>query len=119
MSTNLSPEEVAAVIRTRQLLREKGLPADADVKTVCEYAGISRKTGYQWAKQYSSASEQVQDQLFQEHERLKTEYESLKKRFEDVDFENEGRKLAWEIHGVDQMLAEKKSTTARRKNKKR
>lgn len=119
MSTSLSPEEVAAIIRARQLLREKGLPVDADVKTVCEYAGISRKTGYQWAKQYSSASDQVEDQLLQEHERLKAEHEALKKRFEDVDFENEGRKLAWEIHGVDQMLAEKKSTTARRKNKKR
>ena len=119
MLTKLSPEEVVAVIRTRQLLREKGLPADADVKTVCEYAGISRKTGYQWAKQHNGASEQAQDQLFKEHERLKAEHEALKKRFEDVDFENEGRKLAWEIHGVDQMLAEKKSTTARRKNKKR
>ena len=119
MSTNLSPEEVAAVIRARQLLREKGLPVDADVKTVCEFAGISRKTGYQWTKQYSNASEQAHDRLFQEHERLKAEHEALKKRFEDVDFENEGRKLAWEIHSVDQMLAEKKSTTALRKNKKR
>jgi hypothetical protein len=36
-----------------------------------------------------------------------------------VSFENEGRKLAWEIHEIDKLLAEKKSTTNIAKKKKR
>jgi hypothetical protein len=34
---------------------------------------------------------------------------SSKKLFDDVRFENEGRKLAWKIHKVDELLAEKKT----------
>jgi hypothetical protein len=36
-----------------------------------------------------------------------------------VRFENEGRKIAWEIHEIDKLLTEKKSTMNRVKNKKR
>jgi hypothetical protein len=36
-----------------------------------------------------------------------------------VDFENEGRKIAWEIHEVDALLAAKKNTIAKPKKKKR
>jgi hypothetical protein len=36
-----------------------------------------------------------------------------------VSFENEGRKLAWEIHEIDKLLAEKKSTMNKTKKKKR
>jgi len=42
----------------------------------------------------------------------------LKKRFGDLQFENEGRKLAWEIHQVDELLT-KKNTTDPGKKKKR
>jgi len=37
------------LIKSRQVLRARGLKLDADVKTICEAAGISRKTGYKWA----------------------------------------------------------------------
>jgi hypothetical protein len=61
-----------------------------------------------------------QEQALREQlERLKAEHEDLKKRFDDVRFENEGRKIAWEIHEIDKLLAEKKSTMNRGKNKKR
>lgn len=50
--------------------------------------------------------------------RLKAEHDQLKKAYDDVSWENEGRKIAWEIHELDAMIAEKKSTMAKRKKKK-
>ncbi len=118
MSQELTPDEVAAVIRARKILKERGLDKDVDIKTVCEKAGISRKTGYQKANKLMESSDLEYLRLRRELEQLRAEHEDLKKRFDDVDFENEGRKIAWEIHGVDKMLAEKKSTMAGGKKKK-
>ncbi len=53
----LSAEEVATLIRARRILKEKQLPKDLDVKAICEMAGVSRKTGYQWAAELESAPE--------------------------------------------------------------
>jgi len=118
MNENLTADEVAVLIRARQLLKQKGLPLDADIKTICQHAGISRKTGYQWIQKDANAGDQ-ETQFRYELDRLKAEHEDLKKRFDDVDFENEGRKLAWEIHEVDKMLAQKKSTLGKSKKKER
>lgn len=116
MSEPFNPQEVALVIRARQILKEKGLGKDADVKGICEAAGVSRKTGYQWSKALQF-SEGPDNTLLQEISRLKAENEDLKKRYHRLEIENEGHKLAWEIHGVDELLAAKKNTT--RKGKKR
>ncbi len=119
MSQKLSPEEVAVVIKAKKILKARGLSPDTDVKTICHAAGVSRKTGYQWANKKISASDPKEQPLREHLQQLKAEHEDLKKRFDDVRFENEGRKIAWEIHEVDKMLAEKKSTTAKTKSKKR
>lgn len=119
MSQKLTPEEAAAVIRARKILKAQGLSPDTDVKTICQAAGISRKTGYQRANKAMPASDSKEQALREQLEQLKAAHEDLKKRFDDVRFENEGRKIAWEIHEVDKMLAEKKSTMNRVKNKKR
>ena len=118
MSDRLNTEQVAIVIKARQILKDKGLAKDADVKSICEAAGVSRKTGYQWAKslQFSERQDNV---VGKEAARLKLEYEDLKKRYIRLEAENEGRKLAWEIHGVDELLAVKKNTTDKGKKKKR
>jgi len=118
MAENLTQEEVALLIRARQLLKDKGLSKDSDVKSICEAAGISRKTGYQWASSVKSSNEEERA-LREELARLKTEHEDLKKRYERSQWENEGRKLAWEIHGVDELIASKKNTTDKEKKKKR
>ena len=107
MPEKLSPEEVALVIRARRLLKAKGLAPDTDIKTICHQSGISRKTGYQWEKRLDDATKD--DQSREAFERLKAEYEKLKKAYEEVRWENQGRKLAWEIHEVDALLAEKKA----------
>lgn len=118
MAENLTQEEVTLLIRARQLLKDKGLSKDSDVKSICEAAGISRKTGYQWASSVKSSNEEERA-LQEELARLKTEHEDLKKRYERSQWENEGRKLAWEIHGVDELIASKKNTTDKEKKKKR
>lgn len=117
MTNNLSSEEVAAVIKARKILKERGLPPYTDVTTICRAAGISRKTGYQWANKLKTSPDSQDESLRKEHEQLKKAHEDLKKRFDDVQFENEGRKLAWEIHGVDELLAKKKALWLGRKRK--
>lgn len=109
MPDDVTPEEVAVMIRARQLLRKKGLRPDADVTTICEHAGISRKTGYQWAGKFAGNSESDEERLRQEFEALKKEHEELKEAFNEVRFENEGRKIAWDIHDVDKLIAQKKT----------
>lgn len=118
MSQKLSPEEAAVVIKAKKILKARGLSQDTDVKTICQAAGISRKTGYQRANKQIPASDSREQALRKQLEQLKAEHEELKKRFDDIRFENEGRKIAWEIHEVDKMLAEKKSTMDKAKNKK-
>jgi len=117
MATHFDSQEVALLIKARQVLKAKGLSKDADIKAICERAGISRKTGYQWAEKLKidDGDPGPKDELAQ----LKAEHEDLKKRFKQVDFENEGRKLAWEIHEVDALLAAKKNTIQKPKKKKR
>ena len=111
MNENLNREEVGILIRGKKILRARSLPMDADVKAICEMAGISRKTGYQWADKLESAANQnaVEHSLRQEIDRLKAEHAELEKRYDDVRFENEGRKVAWKIHGVDEFIAGKKT----------
>ncbi len=118
MAQKLSPEEVAVVIKAKKILKTQGLSPDTDVKTICQAAGISRKTGYQRANKLMESSDSQEQALREQLEQLKAEHEDLKKRFDDVRFENEGRKIAWEIHEIDKLLAEKKSTINRVKNKK-
>jgi DNA-binding transcriptional MerR regulator len=119
MSQKLSTEEVAVVIKAKKILKAQGLSPETDVKTICQAAGISRKTGYQQANKLMQAPDSQDQALREKLEKLQAEHEDLKKRFDDVRFENEGRKIAWEIHEIDKMLAEKKSTMNRAKNKKR
>jgi hypothetical protein len=119
MSQKLSPEEAAVVIKAKKILKARGLTPETDVKTICQAAGISRKTGYQRANKQIPAPDCREQALREQLEQLKAEHADLKKRFDDVRFENEGRKIAWEIHEVDKMLAEKKSTMDKAKNKKR
>lgn len=118
MNRELSSDEVAILIHSRKILKARGLPKDADVKSICEAAGISRKTGYQWADRLDEKRD-TERQRKREFDRLKAEHDELKRRFEDIRFENEGRKLAWEIHGVDELLADKKKAMKSRTKRKR
>ncbi len=113
-----SPQEVALLIRARKILKQKGLPKDADVKTICETAGVSRKTGYQWENGLKFSDDRT-DSHTEDLSELKSEREQLKERCRRLEIENEGHRLAWEIHGVDELLAVKKNIIHKAKKKKR
>jgi transposase len=115
MSNNLTPEEVSILIRANQITREQGLDKNADVKTICNHAGISRKTGYKWAKKYSESNRDEENRIREEFDKLNEKYQTLEKNYDDLRFENEGRKLAWEIHGVDKLLSQKKTMNCRKR----
>jgi transposase len=118
MPEELTPEEVALLIRGKKILNAKGLPRNIDVSGICAQAGISRKTGYQWVEkleQHESLEEQLKEELAQ----VRAEHEKLKRDFADVSFENRGRKLAWEIHKVDELLGKKGVVTTRHQRRKR
>lgn len=102
MPKKLTPEEVAILICARKIARESGLDPDADVSAICKAAGISRKTGYEWAVKFGMPTVAEKESLSSELNRLKGDHEKLKSEFGDVSFENRGRKLAWEIHRVDE-----------------
>ena len=119
MNEALSPQEVAIVIRSRRILKQKGLAADTDVSGICNAAAVSRKTGYQWEKKHLANQQGREKQLEAEVAKLQADCDRLKKENQWLDVENRGRKLAWEIHGVDELLVEKKSTTAPKKKRKR
>ncbi len=119
MTGNLTAEEVAIMIRARQLLKKSGLGQGADVKTICEYAGVSRKTGYQWANKKLGGPGEKENELRLDYDQLKAAHEKLTRDFEQVRFENEGRKIAWEIHRVDELLKKKPPTTGKKRKKRR
>lgn len=114
----LTPEEVAILIRSRKILKDKGIPKDTDVSSICKIAGISRKTGYQWVAGMEAAKEK-ESILQREHDRLNEKHDKLKQLYERARFENEGRKIAWEIHRVDEYIASKKNTAKPRKSQRR
>jgi len=116
MAQDLSPDEVAILIRAKRIQKEKGIKFTS-VSDICSTAGISRKTGYKWATQHETEQQDKQKVLSEELSALRCTHEELVQNHDDLNFQHEGLKLAWKIHRVDEMLAKKKSTL-HEKNKK-
>ena len=119
MTAKLTSEQVAILIRARQIAKDNGIDADADIKRICEHAGISRKTGYQWAEKHlGQLDSQPAPAVTEELSQLKSEHEKRRKDNEQLRFENKGWRLAWDIHEVDDLIAGKKKSIAFRQKKK-
>jgi transposase-like protein len=116
MAQDLSPDEVAILIRAKRIQKEKGIKATS-ISDICSTAGVSRKTGYKWAAQHETEQQDKQRALSEELSALQRTHEELVQNYDDLNFQHEGLQLAWKIHRVDEMLAKKKSTR-RKKNKK-
>jgi len=99
----LTPEEVKALIKASRIAREKGIKPGDSVKEICLKAGISRKTGYQWLKQ-EAVSKEKKDEDLQKLNHLKVEHQKLLAEKSKLQFENEGMRLAMEIHGVNKVI---------------
>jgi hypothetical protein len=99
----LTPEEVKILIKASQIAREKGIAKGASVKEICDKGGISRKTGYQWVNESDGAvanKEDVIDKLAD----LQAGHQKISKKYDDLRIENEGLRLAMEIHGFDELV---------------
>jgi len=116
MEQDLSPDEIAILIRAKRIQKEKGIK-NTSVSDICSIAGISRKTGYKWASQHEKKQQDKQKVLNEELSTLQCSHEELLKNHAELNFQHKGLKLAWQIHRVDEMLAKKKSTL-HKKNKK-
>jgi len=74
----LSPEEVAALVRARQILKSHGLRSGFSVKDVSEWAGVSRKTAYAQEKRERAEYETLEG----ERSGLRSENEALREQCE-------------------------------------
>ncbi len=117
MEHDLSPDDVAILIRAQRIQKEKGIKA-SNVSAICSTAGISRKTGYKWAAQHEREQQDKQKALTEELATLQSTHEELLQNHDELNFQHEGLKLAWKIHRVDDMLASQKKSKRRKKNKK-
>lgn len=95
----LTPEEVKLLIKASWIARQKGIKQSLSVKEICQKAGISRKTGYQWLKQEEAARAKRQGED-QNQADISDKYEKLLKENAWLRFENEGIRLSMEIHGL-------------------
>ena len=102
----LTPEEVKVLIKASWIARQKGIKQSISVKEICQKAGISRKTGYQWLKQEQAAMSKKQEED-QNHAEISDKYEKLLKENAWLRFENEGIRLSMEIHGLGDALKKK------------
>ncbi len=116
MTHELSSDDVAILIRAQRIQKEKGIKA-TNVSKICAIAGISRKTGYKWAAEHETEQQDKQKALREEFSNLQSTHEDLLQDHDELSFQHEGLQLAWKIHRVDELLASKKKSTHRKKNK--
>ncbi len=105
----LSPEEVKVLIKASQIAKKKGIKKGASVKEICEKAGVSRKTGYQWVNEASASSKDNKNAM-QKLVHQAVDHQKLLNKYADLRIENEGLRLAMEIHGFDEMIQKKTLT---------
>ncbi len=117
MEHDLSPDDVAILIRAKRIQKEKGINATT-VSAICSTAGVSRKTGYKWAAQHETEQQEKQKALSEELAILQSTHEDLLQNHDELSFQHEGLKLAWKIHRVDEMLASQKKSKHRKKSNK-
>lgn len=115
MREKLTHDEVKTLIKASQLAREKGLKPGVSVKEICQQAGISRKTGYQWLKEEQS-SKRKKEEEFQKLVHLKVDHQKLLQEKARLKFELEGMQIAMEIHGMDEVI-KKNDINQKRKRK--
>ncbi len=116
MKKKLNREEIAILIKAHQISKEKGITPGANVSEICRLSGVFRKTRYKYVSAIDE--DEKESQLMEKNlSELEKKYTGLETRYDDLRFENEGRKLAWEIHDVDKLLTEKKTRLKGKKEK--
>ena len=114
MSDKLTREEVATLIRARQIQKKQGIAPDTSISGICHAAAISRKTGYEWLGKFGTQQLDKQHELADMFSTLQRDHEQLQQAHDDLTFEHKGLELAWEIHRVDELLEEKKDISGKK-----
>ncbi len=104
----LTPEEVKILIKASKIAREKGITKGASVKEICDKAGISRKTGYQWVNEADAVANDTEDAITK-LAFLQVDHQKLLKKYDESCIEKKGIRLAMEIHGFDELLKKNSS----------
>jgi len=112
---DLTPEEVKLLIKASKIAKAKGITRGASVKEICDKAGISRKTGYQWVNEEDISVTKNEDAI-EKLSHLRIEQQKILNKYKESLIENEGLHLAIEIHGLEDVLKKKGISI---KNKKR
>jgi len=99
----LTPEEVKVLIKASQIAKKKGITKGASVKEICEKAGISRKTGYQWVGEADKSVKDNEDAIRKLSD-LEVKHQKISKKYADISVENKGLHLAMELHGFDELV---------------
>lgn len=96
MSTKeLDKSEIATVLRSKNILGKIGLGSDVNIHKICEKAGISRKTAYEYYNKLEEQERETKSPL--SLEALQKEVNELKARLNEVELENEGLRIAKRI----------------------
>jgi hypothetical protein len=93
----LSPEEVAGIISTKEVLEKIGQGSLINVKSLCECLGISRKTAYEYyhkEREKRGKEEQGFRELSARSQEKERELTALKKRLDWLEIENGALKIA-------------------------
>jgi transposase-like protein len=112
LKEKLTHDEVNTLIKASKLAREKGIKLGVNVKEICQQAGISRKTGYQWLKEEQESNRKKEEE-FQKLVHMEVDHQKNLQEQARLKFEIEGLRLAMEIHGMDK----KKDIPQKRKRK--
>ena len=93
----LSAEEIGGIIATKEALKKVGKGRLVNVKALCKYLGISRKSAYEYYhkdREKRLQEEQRLRDLGERSEGNKAELEALKKRVRSLEIENGVLKIA-------------------------
>lgn len=112
MSEELTREEVATLIRARQIQKKSGLNPDTSISGICKAANVSRKTGYEWVGKVEE-QQQKQHEINEMLSSIQQDHDKLQQTHDDLIFEHKGLELAWEIHRVDELIEKKKTCPAK------
>jgi len=118
LKENLTHDEVNTLIKASKLAREKGIKLGINVKEICQQAGISRKTGYQWLKE-EQESNREKEEKFQKFVQMEVDHQKNLQEQARLKFEIEGLRLAMEIHGMDNLKVTRKKKDIPQKRKRK
>ena len=92
-SCKVDKEEIATIIRCKEILKKIGHGRDLNIKRICEEIGISRKSAYGYDENQSKKAVDSK-QIGLSIKDIQQENQLLKQRLSAVELENEGLRIA-------------------------